>query len=441
MNWISRLKFNKNNNISKSRMRLTCDELSVYLSFQNEHLQSMFKDTQPTILEDHIVWGWASGVGHETLIFELQNLDIVYVNKQRKQNTDRLADIHYGIENVSTSMQFTNCRFVVDDIDFDGVRFVPQYIDPDYTEQFIFNENHDGCAFSFPDHSSVRFKNNDFVDIVISRNAADLSMHRKGGLSVVFERNRMRNLTLDIPFPSLYPFNCRFVKGNVIETLWWEQVVKRDGFIELNNIVKYDDIQEYGTIDILFDRNEEFHNGRIDTRSPRQLQFSIETILDIRALFIRLCQVARTRGDLKQVKLLNSHIMFFEYLYVKNNGWNENWNNCQDFILLLWRKLSSKFYMSWVRPLIGLLVGYLGFNAVSMIYCDFTEYLLFCVYSATSILTYTSGLEIVLGVEKYKATITQTSEGWLNFIGLFRLLWITLWGYAFKNAIGLYRLK
>ena len=162
-------------------------------------------------------------------------------------------------------------------------------------------------------------------------------------------------------------------------------------------------------------------------------------------LFVRLRNLAHMRGDIGQENIIASYISLVEYAEVKNSEWYKSWRGWQDWLLLGWRWVSSGFYMSWIRPLGWLIGGCLVLNAIPFLFFwgeglsfDFDGYWEFCFLSPTRIPFYADGLNAVLGEDRYGEVLWGIGKGWLNFIGIVRLVWIALCGYAFKNAIKTY---
>ena len=171
----------------------------------------------------------------------------------------------------------------------------------------------------------------------------------------------------------------------------------------------------------------------------------------MRDLFVRLRNLAHMRGDIDQENTIASYISLVEYAGVKNSKWYKSWRGWQNRILLGWRWLSSGFYMSWVRPIIWLLLGYLILNLIPFIWAvldgiievsweNLKKWLNFCVYTPAKIFFYADSLKDVLG--DYTYTILEREfllgEAGLNIIGVLRLVWIWLCGAAFRNAIKTY---
>ena len=396
-------------------------------------------------MEGCVQWSLASGSdnerGYDIIVFSVKNLEILITDCRDKHYTDHDAEIRYGLSDMSASLRFENCHFLWDNIWETGLKFVPGFHDPDIRESLSFVRNTEGCEFSFPDHSSVVFEQNDFTHILVKRNGDNDSKKRKG-VSLTFKGNKFKKLDLDFSFPCEYPISCHFVGGNEIDVLTWDQVVNRSKFDHYGNVVKYDDVQEYNSFRIFFGRNEEIGRRLLSTRYVKRYGGRFH---DMRDLFVKLKNLAHVRGDIGQENTIASYISLIEYAQVKNDKWYKSWQGWQDWLLLGWRGVSSKFYTSWIRPIIWLVGGYLVLNAIPFLFLwgeglsfDFDGYLEFCFYSPIRILFYADGLKAVLGEDRYGEVLWGIDKGWLNVIGVVRLVWIALCSYAFKNAIRTY---
>ncbi len=436
----------KNRPVEKKK-RMSCGELSRVLCFEGvpKAKESVRKQGTGSTLGGCVRWSYGEGSdterGYEGIGFYVKNLEILITDCHDKDRFDHDAEIRYGLSNMSASLHFENCHFLWDNIWETGIKFVPGFYDPGIGESLSFVRNTAGCEFSFPDHSSVVFDQNDFTHILVKRNGDNDSKKRKG-VSLTFKGNKFKKLDLDFSFPCEYPISCHFVDGNEIDVLTWDQVVNRSKFDHYGNVVKYDDVQEYNSFRIFFGRNEKIGRRLLSTRYVKRYGGRFH---DMRDLFVKLKNLAHVRGDIGQENTIASYISLVEYAQVKNDKWYKSWQGWQDWLLLGWRGVSSKFYTSWLRPIIWLVGGYLVLNAIPFLFLwgeglsfDFDGYWEFCFYSPIRILFYADGLKAVLGEDRYGEVLWGIDQGWLNFIGVVRLVWIALCSYAFKNAIRTY---
>ena len=161
-----------------------------------------------------------------------------------------------------------------------------------------------------------------------------------------------------------------------------------------------------------------------------------------RDLFRKLKHIAHARSDTGQEVILSNYISRIEYQimrrerigkWYKNLRWYRNWSGR---LLMWWRRWSSDFYSSWARPFGWLVGGYLVLNLIPMVWVgdySWREGLEFSVLSPAKIPFYADSLETVLGTK-----MTGFNKIGLHVMGIFRLIWIALCGYAFRNAIRTY---
>ena len=161
-----------------------------------------------------------------------------------------------------------------------------------------------------------------------------------------------------------------------------------------------------------------------------------------RNLFLSTKAVAAGRGDARQVSALERQIDRIEYFLNKEHnaslsdgigGWLEYW---QDRLRHGWRRWSSDFYGSWIRPLMVGALGYLGLNALAWVWIDsfsVTDLVAFTLRRVDRIPFYTAGLQDLYGAE-YE-NLARGSKNWLRAIGLVQNIWIGMWGFAFGKSI------
>jgi len=404
-----RILFVKKKSVRK-RKRVSCDELSRVLCFEGvpKAKESVRNQGMGSTLGGCVRWSYGEGSdnerGYEGIGFYVKNLEIEITDSRDKHYTDHDAEIRYGLSDMSASLSFENCHFFMSNIWETGIKFIPGFDDPDRGESLSFVSNTAGCEFSFPDHSRVVFEQNDFTHILAKRNDGNDS-NKKKGVSLTFNGNKFKKLDLDFSFPCEYPISCHFVGGNEIDVLKWDQVVNRSKFDHYGNVVKYDDVQEYNSFRIFFGRNEKIGWRLLKTRYVRTY---VGSFYGMRDLFVKLKNLAHVRGDIGQENTIASYISLIEYAQVKNDKWYKSWQGWQDWLLLGWRGVSSKFYTSWLRPIIWLVGGYLVLNAIPFFFLweeglsfDFDGYWEFCFYSPIRILFYADGLKAVLGEDRY----------------------------------------
>ena len=161
-----------------------------------------------------------------------------------------------------------------------------------------------------------------------------------------------------------------------------------------------------------------------------------------RSLFSSMKEFAGKRQDAWLVNVLDKQLDRIEYFLTKDQEvsffadkreWFEYW---QDRILYAWRRWSSDFYRSWLRPLSMVVLGYGALNAFPYFWIEdftFADWIAFSLRPVSQIHLYTGSLEAVCGGE-YKG-LPLRSKNWLGFIGLLQMIWIAVWGFAFSKSI------
>ena len=164
-----------------------------------------------------------------------------------------------------------------------------------------------------------------------------------------------------------------------------------------------------------------------------------DNALHHRELFLSMRKYGYEKQDVTLVNALDKQLERIEYFLVKDKKKSfggariEYW---QDRIRHEWRKCSSDYSRSWLRPLSFLVLGYIGLNALPGFWIeDFTlsDWVAFSLRSIDRIPFYTAGLKD-LHAEAYEV-ISPGSKNWLRFIGLFQVVWVAIWGVAFSNSI------
>lgn len=161
-----------------------------------------------------------------------------------------------------------------------------------------------------------------------------------------------------------------------------------------------------------------------------------------RNLFVSLKNAANRRGDTELANTLTRYVDRIEYFLTKEHrltlqdglaGWLEYW---QDRCRHSWRRWSSNFYGSWMRPLVLGVAGYVALNALAWIWIDaftVTDWVAFSLRRVDRIPFYTDGLKD-LHPNTYE-DLTATSKNWLRAIGMFQNVWVAMWGFAFSKAV------
>ena len=161
-----------------------------------------------------------------------------------------------------------------------------------------------------------------------------------------------------------------------------------------------------------------------------------------RQMFIHLRRLAAMTQDSTQISVLDKQIDRIQYHLNKEQRspsplevriWSEYW---QDRLLYAYRRWSSDFYKSWLRPLLSLLLGYVALNAAPWFLIeDFTlsHWIQFTLRPISEIADYEGSLSTIF-VPQY-AEMSPSDKNWLRLIGHFELIWIAMCSFAFARAI------
>ena len=161
-----------------------------------------------------------------------------------------------------------------------------------------------------------------------------------------------------------------------------------------------------------------------------------------RELFLHLRGLADGRGDSTLMGRFERHVDRVEYFLTREDkvsvrdggaAWIEH---LQDRIRQSWRRWSSDFYGSWMRPLILGILGYVGLNALAWFWIEaftVTDWIAFSLRRVDQIPFYTAGLGD-LHQAAYDG-LTPGNKNWLRVIGTVQNVWIAMCGFAFSKAI------
>lgn len=161
-----------------------------------------------------------------------------------------------------------------------------------------------------------------------------------------------------------------------------------------------------------------------------------------RKLFLAMKEVANRTQDLFLTNVIERQIDRIDYYIIKDQeisflkdpkqwiGW---W---QDRFRYAWRRWSSDFYRSWLRPLLFLILGYLLLNSVPLWLFDFfsfSDWISFSLRPIVSLTSYTKEIESLHNDEFKNVSVTEKNV--LNAVGYLQVIWIALWGFALRKAI------
>ena len=211
--------------------------------------------------------------------------------------------------------------------------------------------------FSLLDVSTVSFKQNKFDAVTVYQyDPTDFA------LALHFSSNTIGRLSLDFRTKHHNSILCNFEGGNEIDILAW-----------------------HGSIDsekhsIFFGQRELIGERLLKTKYVNAKFYNYASFNHMRNLLLELKQAARLKGDNSQENLIASFISLIEFVQIKNEKWYKNKQGWQNRLLFGWRNFSTKFYRSWIRPLVLLMLGYMLINIIPFLYIGFEGYGEFCFY-------------------------------------------------------------
>ena len=164
--------------------------------------------------------------------------------------------------------------------------------------------------------------------------------------------------------------------------------------------------------------------------------------LQHKKLLLNIRDIASQKHDSLLVNVLDKHLDRIEYYLTKNQSisfqsdgklWFGHW---QDRILYAWRRWSSDYYRSWLRPLLMVVLGYVILNAIPGLYIDnftLSEWMEFSFRPVNKIPLYIEGLENMFSNEFEE--VSATGKNLLRFVGLIQVIWIAIWSFAFVKCV------
>ena len=215
---------------------------------------------------------------------------------------------------------------------------------------FFSSSRHPGAwIFPFEHGSRVRFVRNDFAGSTIQTRcivSAERAEDSQGGASHG-------------------QGHIAFVGNMGVRELWIQQGYSSVEIVGMNQIDRL-------MVDLLVD-GDEGNQTLIYLGSREKIDPQFDYCLQHRSLFLTMRRLAAMNHDSRQLAVLDRHLERIEYFLNKGVDtpsllnywvWIEYW---QDRVLYAWRRWSSDFYRSWIRPLALLVIGYLTINAVPVV--------------------------------------------------------------------------
>ena len=296
--------------------------------------------------------------------------------------------------------------------------------------------------FSFPWRSRFRFYKNEFFfcERVALRS---WSFGFETGSRVLFQKNDFKNSSIQIVCKSserdsdlrhLRLGNLSFLGNKGIDRLELRCNVASYVFRGMNriNFLHFSELKS----------NSPALDAKIYIGSRERIDPYFDYPFHHRNLFLSLREYAGKKQDTHLVNVLDKQLDRVEYFLTKDQEisfftdkreWFEYW---QDRILYAWRRWSSDFYRSWLRPLSMVVLGYGVLNALPWFWIEnftFSDWIAFSLRPVSQIHLYAGSLEVVCG-DEYKC-LPLRSKNWLSFIGLLQMIWIAIWGFSFSKSI------
>ena len=164
--------------------------------------------------------------------------------------------------------------------------------------------------------------------------------------------------------------------------------------------------------------------------------------LQHRRMFQYLRRLAAMSHDTRQLGVLDKQIDRIEYFLNKEQDtpslldfriWVEYW---QDRLLYAWRRWSSDFYRSWMRPLLLIISGYMLMNASPAFVIDsfsLSHWIELTLRPIGEVATFEQSLNRIIGDDYDKLTLFKKTS--FKLLGLIQVIWIAMWSFAFARSI------
>lgn len=161
-----------------------------------------------------------------------------------------------------------------------------------------------------------------------------------------------------------------------------------------------------------------------------------------RSMFLKLRESAIRRQDFRIANNIDKQIDRIDYYLTKEQkvsiraDWRGWVKYRQDRFLYEWRKFSSDFHRSWLRPLLMGLAGYLILNALPFFWIErfsSSDYVSLLLRSIDRFPFFMAELEDMYGHELESLSLGIKSL--LMLSGLIQVIWIAMCGFAFRNSI------
>ena len=163
----------------------------------------------------------------------------------------------------------------------------------------------------------------------------------------------------------------------------------------------------------------------------RGKRFYAKDFLMVRNGLMTLKRQANARADDKQERVLSNLITRVDYEITREGKGNRQ-IKFQKWV----QKWLSDFGTSWVRPLIALIVGYFGLNAVPAIFVDGFSWGEWWEFSVMSLVKFSDDYVDVLSEVVFDGKdVELEGELCLHIVGLCRILWVFCCGVALAKVL------
>lgn len=225
-----------------------------------------------------------------------------------------------------------------------------------------------------------------------------------------------------------------FVANKAVNDLWIQEGYSS---IEITGMNRIDRLMVDLTISADGDERTSIYLGPREKIDP-----SFHNCFQHRSLFLTMRQLASMNHDGRQLTVLDRQLERIEYFLNKEQdspspleypAWIEYW---QDRTRYAWRRWSSDFYGSWLRPLAMLVIGYLLINAFPALFIEsfsISHWIDFTLRPVTEIATYETSLSRIMG-DEYK-TVPASTKSFLKLANIIEVIWIGVWGFALAKSI------
>ena len=302
------------------------------------------------------------------------------------------------------------------------------------------------CPMSFPWSGSFRYERNEFC-FPSNRYSGTWIFAFRQGSRAQFVGNEFASSSIQTR--CINSFTSEDDNSSTTERGWGRiAFVANKGLHELEIQEGYSSIEITGMnridrlwIDLIIDEDRAKRTS-IYLGPRERIDPSFHNSLQHRSLFLVMRQIAALNHDNRQLLVLDRQLERIEYFLNKGREtpslldygvWIEYW---QDRIRHAWRRWSSDFYRSWLRPLVVLVVGYLVINMVPAFYVESfmtNHWIDFTLRPITEVATYEASLGRIVG-DEYKS-VSASAKTLLRVAGLLEVLWIGAWGFALAKSI------